>query len=57
VQDLTIHNADEYRDLVEDFCLREGIQQQMEAFKGQANIDVVLETKKKRTMPSPSGVR
>ncbi len=34
-QDLTIHNADEYVELVEDFYLATGIQRQMEAFKGQ----------------------
>lgn len=35
MQDLTLHNADQYCELVEDFCLRSGIRLQMEAFKGQ----------------------
>lgn len=33
-QDLTLDNADEYAELVKDFCLNKGITKQLEAFKG-----------------------
>ena len=31
---LNVYNADEYIDLMGDFCLHSGIQRQLEAFKG-----------------------
>lgn len=33
-----IHNAAEYQELVEDFCLSTGIRRQLEAFKGTEAI-------------------
>ena len=41
-QDLTLHNADEYCELVEDFCLRSGIRRQMEAFKCELYCSVSI---------------
>jgi len=34
LQDLSVHNADEYIDLTQNFYLRSGIRKQVEAFKG-----------------------
>lgn len=38
---VTMDNAEEYVDLMFDFCMHTGIQKQMEAFRGNFNHDIV----------------
>lgn len=37
LQTVTMDNAEEYVDLMFDFCMHTGIQKQMEAFRGNFN--------------------
>lgn len=37
LQTVTMDNAEEYVDLMFDFCMHTGIQKQMEAFRGNVN--------------------
>ena len=44
---LTLDNAEEYVELVTDFCLHSGIQRQAEAFKGRITLHFRSENLKK----------